>query len=979
MTYSRPGTSKVSAFFKPSMPNRASGAPDLRVSLGASGRLYDNRNPEIAGRNAGQGLAEVSSFLDQFTKTAAPIYNAYADSQAKKQVGELFQTTDGQALLRSGDAEMREKLRALSPRAQEMAYQSLAQGAVVSYGQVLAVEVNNNQLLKNPQASYEDRSKEFARLRESAAQRSGLTTVPPQYVADFAPQVLQLEATVKGQSFEALTKNITEEQNARIRIKLGTDLEGLAAVRERLIAESPEGIADFEERSRKFIQDTYKHYADQGLFTSREFAPQLAQSIADRVTYYTSREDFDKADAMLRSLASLGETGIVLGEGTASPIDLFTLPINNAGKTFGAYIADAQTNLKPLAEEFERKQSLAQALPLLTRMAQGDPSARAQLETMLPQLAGSPETLQALVSMGGQMQSYGERPTQAQLEVQLDLEQGLNDPNRNPDEFAQRISASALTLQQKISLMNRNTQPADSRMANVANARNESADLIEDAAQQITRAQLRQPQYQGADAQTLLEENRRKLRIQATKQTEERINNSEKPVSREDTLGFFRNELEALRASRMKSAGESTPEGLTFNQRVLGEAAQVRANMQQLGADGYQTIKVFPQSVIDGAKARGVPLDYRNVQKYFLDRLGAVKNDQGQRAFPNPQEEFRRMIKEIPSAGAGDPALRDIHFLRQRSGSLMLGMVQPGNTLGSLTSLLGKVGIDLSRTPTATQQAPKPTASEGAVRPQERSAQPTRQQASPQQELARQVVGGGLAVLAGVPEARTASAPPKPDLADMVINSENLSAMAALWRNERPMSAQTPALPQVVATAPAAPVQLAISSDRHPIMVAIGINEGTRTADGGYTKAYFGHRDPGNGKLNIGTVSGQQGGSPQSSDRRWMGILTNTSVKVTPLLQRLGIPQNSVGFNRLLFNALDLAVQAPAALPDFLKRLPRILQAGVTIEAIAKARADSFFNPATGRLEAGGFGNNYGRLLADQRSRAGTFDYRRRG
>jgi hypothetical protein len=110
-----------------------------------------------------------------------------------------------------------------------------------------------------------------------------------------------------------------------------------------------------------------------------------------------------------------------------------------------------------------------------------------------------------------------------------------------------------------------------------------------------------------------------------------------------------------------------------------------------------------------------------------------------------------------------------------------------------------------------------------------------------------------------------------------------------------------------------------------------------------------------------------------------MGILTNTAVKVTPLLQRMGIPQNSVGFNRLLFNALDLAVQAPAALPDFLKRLPRIIQAGVTIEAIAKARADSFFNPATGRLEASGFGNNYARLLADQRSRAGTFDYRRRG
>jgi hypothetical protein len=981
MTYSRPGTSEVNAFFRPATPNRVSGAPDQRVSLGPSGPLLDNRNAAVAGRNAGQGLAEVASFLDQFTKTAAPIYNAYADEQAKKQVGELFQTTDGQALLRSGDANTRQTLRALSPRAQELAYESLAQGAVASYGQALAVEVNNNQLLKNPQISFEDRSKEFARIRASVAERSGLTTVPPEYVAGFAPQVLQIEATVKGQSYEGLTKNIVQDQDTNIRRKLGTDLEGLTAVRERLIAETPDGVAGFEQRSRKFIQDTYKTYADQGIYTSRMFAGQLAQSVAERVGFYTSRGDFDKADAMLRSLASLGEQGIVLGEGTASPVDLYSLTINDAGKTFGSYISDAQTNLKPLAEEYERKQALNQALPLFTRMAQGDEEARTRLEAMLPQLATSAETLSALVSMSGQMQSYGERPNQAQLEMQLDLEQGLNDPNRNQGEFAQRIRGSNLTLQQKISLMNRNTQPADSRMANVAVARNESADEIEEAAQQITRAQLRQPQFQGADAKTLLEENRRKLRIQATRQTEERITNSDKPVSREDTLSIFRNELEALRNSRMKSAGETPPEGISFNQRVMNEVNEVQVNMQRMGGDGYQTIKVFPQSVIDGAKARGVPLDYRNVQKYFLNRIGAVKNNKGEQAFPNPQETFRQMIQKIPPVqGPRTRGTAGQQPLSVPMSAFSMGMVQPGNTLASLTSLLGKVGIDLgggSATPPAARQTPKPSSSQGAVKPQQQ-AQPVRQQ-SPQQELARQVVGGGLAVLARVPDAAPTPAAAKPNLADMVINSENLSAMASLWRSERPMSVQTPALPQVVASAPATPVPLAISSDRHPIMVAIGINEGTRTPDGGYTKAYFGHRDPGNGKLNIGTVSGQQGGSPQSSDRRWMGILTNTSVKVTPLLQRMGIPQNSVGFNRLLFNALDLAVQAPAALPDFLKRLPRIVQAGVTIEAIAKARADSFFNPATGRLEAGGFGNNYARLLADQRSRAGTFDYRRRG
>jgi hypothetical protein len=58
--------------------------------------------------------------------------------------------------------------------------------------------------------------------------------------------------------------------------------------------------------------------------------------------------------------------------------------------------------------------------------------------------------------------------------------------------------------------------------------------------------------------------------------------------------------------------------------------------------------------------------------------------------------------------------------------------------------------------------------------------------------------------------------------------------------------------------------------------------------------------------------------------------------------------------------------------------LPSVIANGITIEAIAKARADSFINPVTGRLEAGGFGNSYSRLFADQRSRAGSFDYKKR-
>ena len=212
-----------------------------------------------------------------------------------------------------------------------------------------------------------------------------------------------------------------------------------------------------------------------------------------------------------------------------------------------------------------------------------------------------------------------------------------------------------------------------------------------------------------------------------------------------------------------------------------------------------------------------------------------------------------------------------------------------------------------------------------------------------------------------------------------LLASENLAVLAKLTRPNSPSpTLDTPTLPQAQADAPATPVPVAITRDTHPFFIAIGINEGTRTADGRYTKAYYGHTDPGNKKWNVGTVSGQQGGSPESTDRHWAGILSGTGSRVEPVLRQMGFEPGTVGFNRLMFNVLDLKVQAPAALGSFLQALPKIKAAGLTIESIAKARADAFFIPGTSQLDAPGFGNSYQRLFSDQRSRAGTFDYKRR-
>ena len=160
----------------------------------------------------------------------------------------------------------------------------------------------------------------------------------------------------------------------------------------------------------------------------------------------------------------------------------------------------------------------------------------------------------------------------------------------------------------------------------------------------------------------------------------------------------------------------------------------------------------------------------------------------------------------------------------------------------------------------------------------------------------------------------------------------------------------------------------------------IGVAEGTRTAGGGYTKAYYGHSDPGDANLNRGTVSGGRGNnlSPQQIDRKWMRILTSRTQQATPALRAAGLQPGTAGYNRMMFNVLDLSVQAPAAVRGFLSQLGQMRSQKFTVEAIARARADSFFNPTTGRLEAGGFNNSYQRLFKDQRARAGVFDYRRR-
>ena len=210
-------------------------------------------------------------------------------------------------------------------------------------------------------------------------------------------------------------------------------------------------------------------------------------------------------------------------------------------------------------------------------------------------------------------------------------------------------------------------------------------------------------------------------------------------------------------------------------------------------------------------------------------------------------------------------------------------------------------------------------------------------------------------------------------------DNDGVAAFRQAWRFGS-QGLKTAPLPQVAPGTQVRVVPAAVGNDQHELFVMIGVAEGTRTPNGGYTQAYYGHKDPGDGFSNRGTVSGgrESGASPEMVDQRWMGTLTSVQQKMRPSLIVMGLMPGTQGYNRVMFNLMDLTVQSPAAAQDFAGKLIEVREAGWTIEAIAKARADSFINPATGRLDAPGFGNNYQNLIKDQRSRAGVYDYRRR-
>jgi hypothetical protein len=159
------------------------------------------------------------------------------------------------------------------------------------------------------------------------------------------------------------------------------------------------------------------------------------------------------------------------------------------------------------------------------------------------------------------------------------------------------------------------------------------------------------------------------------------------------------------------------------------------------------------------------------------------------------------------------------------------------------------------------------------------------------------------------------------------------------------------------------------------IAVAIGHAEGTRTAEGDRTWAYYGHQDPGNGRWNLGSFSYQHCtdqvppcSTPEEADARQLQRLRQQSIELQHQARAMGLQLTT----EELLNGLDLANQAPLAALDrgYLDWLKQARERGKPgPEAILWARVRSFIDPDTQQWNAPGLGNNIHQITADQQRR----------
>jgi hypothetical protein len=962
--YSRPQTDTVSALEKIPTAAEIEIIGSSKTKISENGRVIDKRDPAQLYRNGVARASEVTNFIEGLTKVADKIVPDLLTKQAYNQVGELLKTQDPVQLIRSGNEEQRALVRSLSPQAQDILNDTAAQGAVRLYQDTFAAEQTKRlSILQSPTASQEDKVRALNDAKSTALEASGIGAMRPENLVKYAGTLSQIDATLQGINYKETLK--TQDANDKTIWRNGLKstllqmtedrttlaIQGEDALKAYILGDGTAERPGLKKHFEAEIQRTSARY------TPLEQAELWNTTIREETARLRGLGLYDQAEDYLRTVVSLD----ALGVNTPAGVPFMQQTLSNGYSL--KYTVDAlRKELEGEAKAYRRQQAIETSREAIGAALRGDETARAQFQNSLSQLRTADEML-AAASAFNQADSIGSQPTNEQMRRAAELRFEIGQEGADPKKMWERVKAAGLTPEQTYALAGSIQQGSSGSVRLVAGAKGYLNDEIIAAGSQIA-------QSLGTTDEATVSTLTRDLNNAASRATEQRITALQQQgqqVNPDQARDIFRNELEAIRNTRIKEArAASSPYQDTNDRRVAAELQQFGESVK--ASNGEVTVMSFPGQVRTGFQKRfpGRQMTVPALEKYMLERMEGVKNGDGKPVYADPSKTLQQIIKK--EKDRADPVGAQIRNGVPTGYEYAIPIMQTIN---------GWFGPKPQAAPSTGASPVKPQEKPAANGPQSR-AQPQR----PNPAVA--MVTNGLSAVANVftppAAAATRTAMEGQGRTQQVQNAspEAVQMLSKLWAKREPLRADTPPLPQVAAQTPVQMVGTAINNVMHPIFVAIGIAEGTRTASGGYTSAYYGHRDPGSGAWNKGTIAGQNAPNAQLADRQWMARLTSTSTRLAPVLQRLGVAPGTQGYNRLLFNVLDLTVQAPLAAQDFINKIPQVVRQGASIEAIAKARADSFINPATGRLEAGGFGNSYSRLLADQRSRAGAFDYKRR-
>lgn len=949
MTYSRPGTRNVDAFADPGLPGQIAVRGDSRVEVSKNGAYLDNRNPAQIGKNAELKNAAINNFIGTLTNKAPKVIKGVLLNQADQQMGDLLASQSPENLMRATTAgPQRDAIRALNPFARDKleAWQG-AYGAS-QYQEIYAAENEKNKaILTSTNTPPEIKAAIRGDIKATALQQSGLSGIAPRALAAVAPTLASFEGQMSGRNYRDTVATKRDEDFVVLENGIKSGLTGYL-LREQ---QDMSGITSW----------LTKAVASQSeMFTPNEFAAATYSGIATDVQQLIAEGNTDQAVALASGALALAKTDIKTPSGTSffdikdseGKSLLYKLSVLS-GTATTAQIKAGQLDGKELVGEYSIEYINAQTAD---QKAAVDASFRGSLSGL------SPDARAAAITAWGSTTANLDSPSQ--LQIQNSAEAMLNITSRGlPKEQAQ-ARLMELFDNEQITASQFSARMTEVARGNPDEAIYEGIERGRTAAEAETQIDVSSlvdagdadPNGKGTsalaglsdeDKRIVIENNlKKKITTALEKKAKEARDNGD-PWTTQMYVDNYREEL-AIQSKQMREKlSKGFLGGTTRLEKINAEFTTLTQNVE----NGPLTVQSFSPKTVKRWQTNNPNKEptVKGLLGEMSRQLDALRDDKGEKIYENAVKDMKELARQ------------------SRIKEEEYGFWDKFNPLNYL------MGVPQLKDLESIQELDQIPEQKGGEKVEKTSAVDEK---DPEQGFQR-VLMQGLGALGNVVTlpAQAGTLEGKPG----VLNANNSPEFAKVMARQVPLGIKTQALPQLSAATSVRRAPIAINSRNHPFFVAIGIAEGTRTPSGSNTKAYYGHTDPGDGNRNRGTVSGgRNGGSPEQVDRQWMGILTSVSAGMAPVLQRLGLPPNSQGWNRVMFNILDLRVQAPAAVQTFVSKLPEVMSQGLTVEAIAKARADSFFNPQTGRLEASGFSNNYSRLFADQRSRAGAYDYKKR-